>query len=103
MIWYDIDKSDVILINLIKSHLSGFRKRVQRLEFINGIVILISFLSYHRSEIKIKIKIEKKILKQNQKNVFSVEKRGNKSSKGLEKVRNKRESILDDKKENNKR
>ena len=103
MIWYDIDKSDVILINLIKSHLSGFRKRVQRLEFINGIVILISFLSYHRSEIKIKIKIEKKILKQNQKNVFIVEKRGNKSSKGLEKVRNKRESILDDKKENNKR
>ena len=101
MIWYDIDKSDVILINLIKSHLSGFRKRVQRLEFINGIVILISFLSYHRSEIK--IKIEKKILKQNQKNVFIVEKRGNKSSKGLEKVRNKRESILDDKKENNKR
>ena len=79
MIWYDIDKSDVILINLIKSHLSGFRKRVQRLEFINGIVILISFLSYHRSEIKIKIKIEKKILKQNQKNVFIVEKRGNKS------------------------
>ena len=103
MIWYDIDKSDVILINLIKSHLSGFRKRVQRLEFINGIVILISFLSYHRSEIKIKIKIEKKILKQNQKNVFIVEKRGNKSSKGLEKVRNKRESILDDKKGNDKR